>query len=140
MQKDPMVGMDLTSDPQQSRPSPDAKVAWWARRSRKNDDILDLTDSEAPSRLSSVKVRRTVYREASTLALDLRIWKVVQLRFGYNLQGPLSVAASLCAVVLLLAIVAALLVPHGALPAVAVCSGLVLVGGVVVLLYRLRAK
>lgn len=147
VQRDSAEGVDLTADPRQRDPSPGAKVVRLARRRRPPDDDLDLADHEDPPG-AGITVHRTVYREASKVSFEIRLWKVVNIGFEYDVQGPSSWAGPLCAIVLLVAVVAAILVPNAILPSgaptglrVAIAAGseiAVLVAGA--LFYRLRKK
>jgi hypothetical protein len=150
MQRDQMAGMDLTADPDGSCPSPSAKVVRLARRRRPPDGGLDLAGDEDPSGSGELQVNRDVYREASTLALVVRIWKAVEVSFRYDVQGAQSWVPSLCTIVLMSAIAATMLVPRLTLPetspeglriVVAATSGcVVLVTGAGILLYQIRKK
>lgn len=152
MQRDPMAGVDLTADPEQEYPSPAAKVARLARRRRPAEACLDLADDEDPSSMGDLTVYRNPQRDASTVSLIVRGWKVVDLSFEYDVQGPSSWVAPFCAIVLLGAIGAAVVMPNAILPptasptlwiTVAAASGgaVMLAGaGAGVLFYWLRKK
>ena len=111
---------------------------------------MDLTMSEPePGPEGVVTVERTMMRDSSSLNCELQVWKV-RLAFNYHVQGPLSWFAPLCALILLLGIVAAVAVPHLALAdgaaadlraAVAGVSGAsILLIGVSVLIYLLGKR
>ena len=148
MQRDPLTGLDLASDPAQAYPSPGAKVARLSRSSAPPEGNLDLT-AEDPSDDAVLNVDRATHRETSTLNIQVRFWKP-QITFSYHVEGPLSWAAPLCAVVLLHSVGAAVIVPRLILPPPSeaglqmmvsgVSGGAILIMGASILLYWLRKR
>jgi len=147
VQREPTVGMDLTTD----HPTADAKVVRFSRRRPRPESHLDLSDDEDPTDAASVEVtHKPVAEEASSLAVEFRLWKNPGLSFRYSVHGPSAWAAPLCAVVLADAIVVLSIAPNLILSPVAptwarvalaaALGGMVLITGSAVLLYLMRRK
>lgn len=115
MQMDPLAGLDLTSDPAHANPSPGANPACFSQSCPRAPESIDLTDQEVPTEAATVQAHRIQIREHSTVTVECGLWPP-RLKFKYEVEGPLSWAAPLSAVVLLSSIGAAVFIPHLALP------------------------